>query len=139
MKQIVVIIFSKENDLLVINRNQIYQAKGSKNNRILTLQIADSFMQRNYEAYTSSRFQCFSGEVDLGRETVMNQLLKLIAELMLTYFRRSESYLLEIQSYITDILLILIRRFKQEDNLKARIDSDNQRIMQIINYMEKEL
>ena len=34
----------QENDLLVINRNQLYQVRGAKKNIVLTLSIPDTFI-----------------------------------------------------------------------------------------------
>ncbi|RLL41315.1 helix-turn-helix domain-containing protein [Oceanobacillus piezotolerans] len=127
----------KEKDVLVINRNQLYQAKGSKQNHVLLLQISDQYMQQNYEEYSMSRFECFSGEVDLGRESVINRIRRLVAELMITFFRRDLGYRIEIQSYISDILLILIRRFKQEGTIQEKVETGDRRLMQIIDYMER--
>lgn len=127
----------KEKDVLVINRNQVYQAKGNKGNHILLLQISDRFMKQSYEAYPNSRFECFSGDVDMEKDAVINRIRKLLAELMIAYFRRSESYRIEIQSYVSEILLILIRRFKQMGRIQERIDTGDQRIREIIYYMEE--
>ncbi|WP_339230173.1 helix-turn-helix domain-containing protein [Oceanobacillus sp. FSL K6-2867] len=127
----------KEKDVLVINRNQVYQAKGSKGNHILLLQISDRFMQQHYEAYSNSRFECFSGDTDMEKEAVISRIRKLLAELMIAYFRRAESYRIEIQSHVSQILLILIRRFKQKGQLQESIDTGDQRIREIIHYMEE--
>src|SRR5699024_4843848 len=127
----------KEKDILVINRNQLFQAKGNKKNHVLLLQISDSFMKQRYEAYPNSRFECFSGEVDMARDTAINQIRKLLAELIITYFRKGESYQIEILSYISDILLILIRRFKQKGTIQEKVDTRDPRLMQIIHFIKE--
>src|SRR5690606_22699569 len=98
-----------ENDLLTLNRNQLYQARGSKNNCVLLLNITDSFIERYYPKYHNRRFHCFSREVEMGREFILDKLRKQLAEMMITYLRREESYKLEIQGAICQILLLLIR------------------------------
>lgn len=50
----------KENDLLVINRNQLYQVRSLKNNTVLTLSIPDTFISQFYEEYRQYQFQLFS-------------------------------------------------------------------------------
>jgi len=127
----------KEKDILVINRNQLFQAKGNKKNHVLLLQISDSFMKQRYEAYPNSRFECFSGEVDMARDTAINQIRKLLAELIISYFRKGESYQIEILSYISDILLILIRRFKQKGTIQEKVDTRDPRLMQIIHFIKE--
>ncbi|WP_087974960.1 helix-turn-helix domain-containing protein [Oceanobacillus rekensis] len=126
----------KERDVLVINRNQIYQANGSKENRVLTLKISDRFMLDLYEEYPYSRFECNSLDIDMGRESMINRIRKLLAELMISYYRREESYRIELQAYVSQILLILIRRFKQKGSTSERVDTADQRLIQIIDYME---
>ena len=127
----------KENDLLVINRNQYYQAKGSRTNSVLMLNISDRYMSKAYSSYRTSRFECYSREIDMGRELMVGKLRKLLVELMLTYYRRDESYQIEIQAFISELLLILIRRFKQKGSSLEKIDTKDERLNQIIAYMEK--
>ncbi|WP_249870709.1 helix-turn-helix domain-containing protein [Oceanobacillus saliphilus] len=127
----------KERDVLVINRNQLYQANGATENRVLILTISDRFMLDLYEEYPYSRFECFSGDIDMGRESMINNIRKLLAELMISYYRRDESYRIELQAYVSQILLILIRRFKQKGSTSERVDTADQRLTQIIDYMEK--
>ena len=127
----------KERDVLVINRNQLYRATGSKENRVLSLTISDRFMLEQYEEYPYSRFECFSGGTNMGRESMFNSIRKLLAESMISYYRRDESYRIELQGYVSEILLILIRRFKQAGSVLERIDTGDERLTQIIEYMER--
>ncbi|MGJ9459902.1 helix-turn-helix domain-containing protein [Oceanobacillus sp. CF4.6] len=126
----------KERDVLVINRNQLYQADGSIENRVLILTISDRFMLEQYEEYPYSRFECNSLDIDMGRESMIDRIRKLLAELMISYYRREESYRIELQAYVSQILLILIRRFKQKGSTSERVDTADQRLIQIIDYME---
>ena len=124
-------------DLLIINHNQLFQAAGSNDNRTLMITISDSFMSNYYEAYHNSRFDCFSREIDLGKESIIHALLKLIAETAIAHFRKNEGYKIEIQSHISEILLILIRRFRTESKSIQRVDSEDKQIQQIHSFMEE--
>jgi beta-xylosidase/AraC-like DNA-binding protein len=126
-----------ENDLLILNRNQPYQARGSKDNCVLLLNITDSFIERYYPRYHNHRFHCFSRDVEMGREFMLDKIRKQLAEMMITYLRREESYKLEIQGAICQILLILIRHFSIEGTASEKIDTNDQRLAEIIDYMEK--
>ncbi|QCJ42684.1 helix-turn-helix domain-containing protein [Bacillus sp. S3] len=126
-----------ENDLLLLNRNQLYQFHGTKDNCVLLLTITDGFIDRFYPEYHKRRFRCFSREVEMGRELKIDKIRKLLAEMMITYLRREESYKLEIQGNICQILLILIRNFSLEGTAFEKIDTDDQRLTQIIDYMER--
>lgn len=127
----------EEKDLMVINRNQLYQIRGSENNCVLMLNISDAFINQYYADYRNHRFECYSREVDIGRESMINSIRKLLAELVITYFRKDESYQIEIQGYICQILLILIRRFKYEGLTFEKVNMGDLRITQIMEYIEK--
>ncbi|CAM3863878.1 AraC family transcriptional regulator [Cytobacillus oceanisediminis] len=127
----------KEQDLLLINRNQLFQAQGNQTNSVLVLNISDSFMDQYYSEYRNSRFDCFSQEIEMGREIMLDKMRKLLVELMITYSRRDESYQIEMQGYICEILLILIRRFKQKGTAIESIDTNDFRLTKMVEYMER--
>src|SRR5690606_15577124 len=127
----------KEQDLLLINRNQLFQVKGNGANSVLQLNISDAFIDEYYEEYRNSRFECYSQEVDMGREQMLNNIRKQLVQLMISYCRRDESYRLEIQSYLCDILLNLIRGFKQKGSAFEKLDTNDYRLSQIIEYLER--
>lgn len=126
----------KEKDLLVVNRNELYQILGKPNNTVFTLKISDSFIDKYYDEYRNIRFECYSKEVDIGRGELLNNLRKLLVQLMISYSRKDESYRIEIQSYLCEILLNLIRGFKKKGSVFENLDTDDHRLAQIIEYME---
>ncbi|WP_428911666.1 helix-turn-helix domain-containing protein [Niallia sp. Krafla_26] len=127
----------KEQDLLLINRNQLYQAQGNGTNCVLMLTISDSFMDQYYSTYRNSRFDLFSQDIDMGRETMLDQMRKWLVELMIAYSRKEESYQIEIHRFLCDILLILIRRFKQKGSPIEKMDTNDIRLTKMIEYMER--
>lgn len=127
----------KEQDLLLINRNQLFQAQGNQTNRVLVLDISDSFIDRYYPEYRNSRFDVFSQEIEMGREIMLDKMRKLLVELMITYSRKDESYQIEMQGYICELLLILIRRFKQKGTVIEKIDTNDTRLTKMVDYMER--
>ncbi|TSI11771.1 helix-turn-helix domain-containing protein [Lysinibacillus sp. BW-2-10] len=126
-----------EQDLLVINRNQLYQVQGNENNYVLLLNISDAFMDHYYSEYRNIRFECFSQEVDMGREKMLNNIKKMLIELMLSNSRKGESYQIEMHSHICKILLILIRSFKQKGGAIEKLDTDDLRLKKIVDFMER--
>ncbi len=90
----------EENDLLVINRNQLYQVQGYEENKIMVLSISNGFMEHHYANYRNQRFECYSSEIDLGREEMISAIRKLLANVMISYYRQDESYQIELTSYI---------------------------------------
>ncbi|ALC90561.1 beta-xylosidase [Bacillus sp. FJAT-18017] len=127
----------KELDLLLINRNQLFQAKGNQTNRVLSLTISDTFMDQYYSDYRNSRFDCFSQEIGMGREVMLDKMRKLLVELMITYSRKDESYQIEMHRSICELLLILVRRFKQKGTVIEKMDSNDMRLKKMIEYLEK--
>lgn len=127
----------EEKDLLVINRNQLYQVNGNENNRVMILTISDAFMDYHYADYRNRRFECYSKEIDLGREEMILSIRRLLANVMISHFRQDESYRIEVKSYICQMLLILIRSFKEEGSVYEKIDTGDVRISKIIDYIEK--
>ena len=126
----------KEKDLLVLNRNEFYQMQGTDNS-VLLLNITDTFIERYYPEFRNSRFECYSREIDMGRESMISTIQRLLAEIMITFYRKDGSHRLEIQRNVCEILLILIRRFEQEASVFEKFDSEDLRLTQLINYMEK--
>nr|WP_304219529.1 helix-turn-helix domain-containing protein [Fredinandcohnia onubensis] len=127
----------EENDLLVINRNQLYQVKGDEDNRVMILTISDGFMDHHYADYRNQQFECYSREIDLGREEMIHAIRKLLANVMISYYRQDECYRIEVKSHICQMLLILIRSFKEAGSVVQKIDTEDQRLLQIIDFMER--
>ncbi|MGG3470221.1 hypothetical protein ABES02_22385 [Neobacillus pocheonensis] len=127
----------KEKDLLVINRNQHYQVQGCEKNRVMIVTISDAFMDYHFTDYRNSRFECYSKEIDLGREDMILSIRKLLVNVMISYYRQDEIYRIEVKGYICQMLLILIRGFKEEGSVLEKMDTDDLRLSQIIDYMEK--
>lgn len=126
-----------ENDVLVINRNQLYEIQGNEENKVMILSISDHFMEDHYAEYHNHRFECYSREIDLGREEMILAIRKLLVNVMISYYRQDECYHIEVKGYICQLLLILIRGFKEEGSVIQKIDTADQRLLQIIDYMEK--
>ena len=127
----------KEKDLLIINRNELFEMQGNKQNSVLRFTISDTYMDPFYEEYRNSRFECFSGDIDMGREVLLDQLRTFFGEMVITYFRNDETYAIEMQRLVSEILLILIRRFKEEGSVFEKINTEDERLIQIVDYLEK--
>ncbi|WP_277586941.1 hypothetical protein [Psychrobacillus antarcticus] len=71
----------------------------------------------------------------MGREILLDQLRTFFGELVITYYE--EIYTIEMQRLTSEVLLILIRRFKEEGSVFEKINTEDQRISQIVDYLEE--
>lgn len=127
----------EENDLLVINRNQLYQVRAVKKNTVLTLSIPDPFISQYYEEYRHYHFHLFSQQVERGKENIIVQMRKFLSELLITYCRQEEGSQLEAHILICKILHTLILRFKGERNNFEESSVTDQRFSEIIIYLKQ--
>ena len=127
----------RKDDVLVLNRNEVYQLSGEDDNVVLMLTIKDSFINRYYPAYHGHPFRCYSREVEMGRDLIIDRNRKLLAEMMISYLRKNEGYQLEIQRSLCQILLNLIRNFSVEGTTIEKFETDDQRITEIVHYIER--
>jgi beta-xylosidase/AraC-like DNA-binding protein len=127
----------QENDLLVINRNQLYQVRAIKKNTVLTLSIPDTFISKYYKEYRHYHFHLFSQQIDRGKENIITQMRKFLSELMITYCRQEEGCQLEVHILICKILHTLILRFKRVRNSFEEINVSDQRLKEIISYIKQ--
>jgi beta-xylosidase/AraC-like DNA-binding protein len=127
----------KENDVLVINRNELYQVHAVRNNTVLSLGIPDPFISKYYAEYRHYHFQLFSQQINRGKENILAQMRKFLSELLLAYCRQEEGSQLEIHILICKILLTLIQQFKGTRSDSNQIDSNDQRLREIISYVNQ--
>ncbi|MHC0038734.1 helix-turn-helix domain-containing protein [Pseudoneobacillus sp. C159] len=127
----------KENDVLVINRNQLYQVQAVKNNTVLTLGIPDKFISKYYEDYRHYRFQLYSQQMDRGKENILAQIRKFLSELLIAYCRHEEGSQLEVHILICKVLLTLIQRFKGTKNDFSKINVNDKRLNDITSYVNQ--
>jgi beta-xylosidase/AraC-like DNA-binding protein len=127
----------KENDLIVINRNKLYQVHALKKNTVLTLSIPDTFISKYYEEYRNYHFHLFSQQIDRGKENIIVQMRKFLAEMLITYSRQEEGTQLEVHILLCKILYTLILRFKGERINIEDINVTEQRFSEIITYLKQ--
>ncbi len=127
----------KEQDLLLVNRNQFLQIKGNASNCVILLTISDAFIEDYYSEYRMSRFECYSQEIEAGRKIILDKIRKYLISLIISNYRKDESYQIEMQGTICEILLILIRRFKQKGSPIEQMDTNDLRLTKIIEYIDR--
>lgn len=126
----------QESDILIINRNTIYNISGDSNNVLVSLSITNHFFKMQYEAYYHYIFECFSKNIDTGREEVLAQLRRLLAKIVISHLQKSEDSSVSVQSDLYQILLMMIRFFKKSIPYQEQIELEDERITRILNYIE---
>lgn len=126
----------QESDILMINRNTIYSISGDSNNVLVSLSITNHFFKMQYEAYYHYIFECFSKNIDTGREEVLAQLRRLLAKIVISHLQKSEDSSVSVQSDLYQILLMMIRFFKKSIPYQEQIELEDERITRILNYIE---
>ena len=126
-----------EDHLFVINRNQPYEIRGITKNTVLKISIPDSYLSHFYPEYRFYKFNLFSPEISRGKENTITELRKLLAEISIIHFRKEEGYKLEMSERVSKILLILIRRFKDNETTEVDINMEDSRLKAIISFIEQ--
>lgn len=123
-------------DILFINRNDHYTVRGSTDNNIVCLSIPSHFFVMHYPHYFHYDFVCFSKELDPGRGDVVAKLRRMLSELVIVHSRNEEGSLLEAQSLLFQLLLLVTRYFKTERPHMDAGEASDERIARIIQKME---
>ena len=126
----------EESDILFVNRNDNYTIVGNESNIVICLSISSHFFVTHYAKYFHYYFECYTKELDPGRESVVAQLRRLLSEFVIANSRGEEGSFLEVQSALYQVMLLMTRFFKKTvPNFKGGETSD-ERIARIIQLIE---
>lgn len=125
-----------EEGLIVINPNEIHTTSGTSSNLVLVLQIPSEWI-RTCTSFESIRLSCNSSLSRNQRQ--MNQIRKLLAQMMWTFNNQSLGYELRVQSYLFELLYRLFAFFGQEGPPETSPDSEKfvERLSCIIGYLHE--
>lgn len=124
-------------DILVINRQMQYTIQGEKNNIVVTLTITDAFFAYYYPEYFHYAFECFSKELDPGRERIVAALRRHLSEMVLLTSENEKTNRLEVESALLQLLLLLTRFFKKELAITTEKRDDDNRISRIVKQLQE--
>ncbi|KGL43211.1 AraC family transcriptional regulator [Listeria newyorkensis] len=127
-----------EDDLVVLNHNEAYTARGAKDTIVIRLHITSPFFTSYYADYFQLAFDCVSSRIDPGREKMMTLLRKYLAEMMIAQSHKAESSKLEMQSALFQIMLLLTRFFKKELPAQDGVSVHDTRITRITQQLEQQ-
>ncbi|MFC0492173.1 L-rhamnose operon regulatory protein rhaS [Listeria grayi] len=123
-------------DILIINRRTPYVIQSDGDNVVIVLTISDSFFAHYDVDYFHCVFECFSKELDHGREKIVASLRRHLSEIVMIDMEKKAEHRLELESALLQILLLLTRFFKSELSLKEERKNRDSRISRIIQRLQ---
>lgn len=124
-------------DILIINRRTPYVMQSDGDNVVILLTISDSFFAYYDANYFHCTFECFSKELDHGREKMVTSLRRYLSEIVMIGMEKKAEHRLELESALLQILLLLTRFFKSELSLKEERKNMDSRISKIIQRLQE--
>lgn len=124
-------------DMLIINRRTRYILQSDGDNVVILLTISDSFFAHYDADYFHCVFECFSKDLDPGREKILASLRRHLSEIVMIDMKKKAEHRLELESALLQILLLLTRFFKRELSLKEERKNMDSRISRIIQRLQE--
>lgn len=123
-------------DLIVINPNEMHTTSSSNANLVLVLQISNDWLNK-YSAFKGVKISCNSSIH--GQSLHMNQIRKLLAQMMWVYNNQSLYFELKLQSYLFELLYQLFTYFKTDEIQQGMGESDKYmpRLSNIIHFIHQ--
>jgi AraC-like DNA-binding protein len=129
--------FLQENDVMLINSNEVHGVESSEDNKLIVLQIPNSFIKKIYKNIENETFQCQSFQLE--EQSRLNIIRSLIARLMIISITKGEGYEVKIHSLLLDIVYNLIGNFRVKSNVELYRNSkkDIERLTRITSYIQQ--
>ncbi|MBI0278623.1 helix-turn-helix domain-containing protein (plasmid) [Hafnia alvei] len=103
-------------NVVLLNKDEAYRITKDNENIVMSLEISSEAFFQTYEVFYSSHFTVLMPHQTTYKEVFVEQLKKVLSKMIMVCVRNhSERSELEINSCLYDILLILVRNFKDED------------------------
>ncbi len=126
----------QKEDLIVINPNEIHTTSAHSGNLVLALQISSDWLNK-YPVFRGLHLSCNS--CSSKKHLHMNQIRKLLAQMMWVYNNQSSCFELKLQSYLFELLYQLFVYFK-DDSVNPATDPGDKympRLSNIIHYLHE--
>ncbi len=108
-------------DILLVNKNEAYQVTGKVDNIVVTFEVPSEIFFQNYEKFYSSHFSLELSHQATYKAMFVEQLRNELSRMIIAWVKNNpEICELEMNSCLCDILLILVRYFKDEGKKEVR-------------------
>ncbi len=124
--------------VILFNNNEAYQLFGKEKNILILLEIPKSYFVRNNNRLYLSHFTLNSLQQPGYKETFVDKIKEELSSMLIAFIKNNiDSYTLEMDSCLCEILLLLIRYFKDKtiviENSSA---SYSKRIKNVTSWIE---
>lgn len=125
-------------DLLLINKNHPYLLSSDQDNVVISLEVSNHYVSRYYKRYFQNRFLLVPESHPSPKNKHFNTLKGLLAKMLMTHTHGHDDFsLLETNQYLSEILLVLVLYFKEENpSTQRRNSSFSKRVNKIIEVLE---
>lgn len=127
-----------EKDLFLINANDIHSIQLEEENLLLAVQVPIPALKENIKNVESYTFTCQSFLYDENHQVEFNELRSLLAQMMWVVNKEGEGFELQIKSLYFQLIYLLIKNFKEEQEKENKISSQKhiERLLRITSYVK---
>lgn len=127
-----------EKDVFLINANDIHSIQHHEDNLLLAVQVPIPALRENIKNVESYTFSCRSFLYDENHQEEFNELRSLLAQMMWVVNKEGEGYELQIKSLYFQLIYLLIKNFKEEQEKENKISSQKhiERLLRITSYVK---
>ncbi|WP_434778159.1 helix-turn-helix domain-containing protein [Neisseria sp. Ec49-e6-T10] len=125
-------------DVLLINKNHQYEISSDQDNIVIRLEVSNHYFARYFKEYFHHKFTLVPDQQPGFKRKYTTAIKVLLARMLTSYIRNNIDFTaLEINKFLSEILLILVLYFKEEDLSNQKLNSSySKRIDKIIRFLE---
>ncbi|MGE7854387.1 GH39 family glycosyl hydrolase [Bacillus paramycoides] len=125
-----------EGDVLLINQCHVHEVIGLDRNIIATFLIPFSYLKEKIARADEINFECYSGEKDKERRHALDQIRRLLAEMVQLKYQKGDVYEIDMQIRMLEVFSILLKQFKISASVGAMNEKYMERMLRIIIYID---
>ncbi|WP_313636830.1 GH39 family glycosyl hydrolase, partial [Paenibacillus sp.] len=127
----------KEGDMLLINQCYVHEVIGLDQNIIATFRIPITYLKQHIHNVEKISFECYSAEAGPEKQSGMDTMRQLMAEMVQLNYKGGEAYELEMEARMLGLFSVLVKQFKRPDSGEAMNVKYMERMMNIITYIDE--
>lgn len=125
-----------EGDVLLINQCHVHEVVGLDRNIIATFLIPSSYLKEKLVQVEEISFNCYSGDKDRERRHALNQIRRLLAEMVQLQYHQGNVYKIDMQIRMLEVFSILLKQFRLEESEGIMNEKYMERMLRIITYID---